>query len=158
MKTAEFIAKEEGFRERAYHDVAGYPTIGFGRKLSDDKWADLSQFPPTTPEAEADHLEILIGGFRATVRSEVDNLLCEDRETALVSLAYNIGGGAFGSSLLVELLNREPRGHSGEHVKWSLRVALEWLDWCKATIDGRKQVVTGLLNRRRREVALFFGV
>ena len=125
MKTAEFIAKEEGFRERAYHDVAGYPTIGFGRKLSDEKWADLSQFPHTTPEAESDHLEVLIGAFRATVRAKVRSLHDENRETALVSLAYNIGGGAFGRSELVGLLSREPRDR-GEHLKWSLRVALEW--------------------------------
>ena len=48
MTTAEFIAHWEGFRSKAYQDVAGNWTIGYGRKLSNEKWADLQQFPDTT--------------------------------------------------------------------------------------------------------------
>ena len=81
VTTAEFIAHWEGFRELAYHDVAGYPTIGYGRKLSNEKWADLQQFPDTTQEAEADHL--LIPKFRAGVERIITMHLEPDEETAL---------------------------------------------------------------------------
>ena len=148
MTTAEFVAHWEGFRECAYHDVAGYPTIGYGRKLSNVRWTDLSQFPDTTKEAEADHL--LIPKFKAGVERIITMRLEPDEETALVSFAYNLGLGS--------LAKLEPFVAEYQRTGGGLKLMLEWLDWCKATIGGRKQVVEGLLNRRRAEVALFFGV
>ena len=126
----------------------GYPTIGYGRKLSNEKWADLSNFPDTTKEAEAEHL--LIPKFEAGVERIITGSLLPCEETALVSFAYNLGLGS--------LAKLEPFVAEYQRTGGGLKLMLEWLDWCKATIGGRKQVVEGLLNRRRAECALFFGV
>ena len=75
-----------------------------------------------------------------------------DRVTALTSFAYNLGLHALETSKLRRIIN-EPYSNG-----WAVRVALEWVDWSNETIGGVKQASAGLLDRRRREVALFFGV
>ena len=35
---------------------------------------------------------------------------------------------------------------------------MEWVDWSNKTVGGVKTASAGLLDRRRREVALFFGL
>ena len=162
MTTAEFIGREEGFRAAAYHDSAGYPTIGFGRKLSDTKWADLSQWPDVEQDVEAEqHFAPTVARFRAGVRKLITAPLDPDAETALVSFAYNLGLGALTGSKLRRLINAELHGQfdtAGAHARWTARVCLEWVDWSNVTIMGKKTASAGLVDRRRREAALFFGV
>lgn len=155
--TAEFIAEFEGCRLDAYHDIAGYPTIGIGHKLSDEKWADLSQWPPITREQALSQLDVHLDHFRGAVHRLIDfGRLQPNQETALVSFAFNLGAGALERSRLRGMVGNYLRGAG--HASEGPALVLEWLDWCKATIDGRKQVVDGLLRRRRAEVALFFGL
>ena len=149
VTTAEFIAKEEGLRLEPYHDVAGFPTIGIGHKLSDEKWADLRQWPAVTKAEALRQFDGHLSHFKSGVERIIDfNFrVTENEVTALTSFAFNLGLGALERSKLAKMINAD---------KPPVAVALEWLDWCKA---GRPlKVVEGLLNRRRREVALFFGV
>ena len=148
MTTAEFIAQEEGLRLEPYRDQAGYPTIGVGHLLSRDPGADLSRWKPITREEALRLLDEDLERFVAAVR-ETCGELPTDQETACVSLAFNIGAAGFKGSELAKMINR------GDH---DVAVALEWLSWNKITVSGKKRVSEGLLNRRRREVALFFGV
>ena len=159
-KAAEFIAQWEGCRLDPYHDIAGYPTIGFGHKLSDEKHADLSQWPSITREEALQQLDQHLAHFRggvedAAVVRYASRPLGEDQLTALTSFAFNLGLGALRRSKLLKLVRH---WSANPDTASEAALVLEWLDWCKATIDGRKQVVEGLLNRRRAEVALFFGV
>ena len=152
--TAEFIIGWEGLELAPYHDSAGYPTIGVGHKLSDEVKADLSRWKPITREAAIDLLNQDLVRFRQTVNRVVYRVPSaaaqQDRETALISLAFNIGTGAFARSTLVDMIN-----DGGSVPQW--KVVLEWLDWCKHTVNGRKVVSTGLLNRRRGEVERYYG-
>lgn len=152
--TAEWLAKEEGMRLEPYHDVAGYPTIGCGHKLSDDRWADLDRWAPITRAQALELLEEDLERFRRGVADSLGRRrrrrLSANQETALVSLTYNIGLGAWEGSRLLDLIN------SGAE-QWE--ITLEWLDWCKARTGpgGQLRVVDGLLKRRRREVELYYG-
>ena len=146
--TEEFVAKEEGLRLRPYYDAAGFPTVGVGHKLSDERNAPLSNWKAITHAQALKLLQTDLAGFRAGVAEAMSIELTPNQETALISLAYNIGLGAFSMSDLVRFIN----GGAAEHI-----VTLEWTDWNKAHVDGRLQLVDGLLERRRREVAFYFG-
>ena len=151
MTTAEFIANEEGLRLEPYHDIAGFPTIGVGHKLSGEKYADLSQWQAITREHALRQLDGHLSHFKRGVERVINfNFrVTENEMTALTCLAFNIGLGALERSELAKMINADES---------TVAITLEWCDWCKATIGGHKQVVEGLLNRRRREVALYFGV
>ena len=143
----EWVAREEGLRLEPYHDIAGYATICVGHRLSGQQNADLSRWEPMTRAECLDLLSTDLERFREGVDRHIAVDLDGDQETALVSLAFNVGLGAFSGSELVRLIN----GSAPDHL-----VVLEWTDWDKAHVDGRLQVVESLLQRRRREVHLFF--
>ena len=148
LEMAEWVAREEGLRLDPYYDTAGYVTIGVGHRLSDEPNVPLSQWSPITRDEALAIFDQDLQRFREGIEASIEIELNDDQLTALVSLAYNIGLGAFHLSDLVHLINSD----STEYV-----IVLEWTDWCKAHVNGRLHVVEGLLERRRREVALFFG-
>lgn len=143
---AEWIAKEEGLKLYAYYDVSGYPTICVGHRLG-ERNESLTKFKPKTRQECLDLLEQDLERFVHGVDREIAVELHPGQMTALVSLAYNIGLGAFGGSELVRLIN----GEAPDYL-----IILEWTDWDKAHIDGRLTIVESILNRRRREAHLFF--
>lgn len=161
MNTAEWIARQEGFSETAYRDSAGYWTIGFGRVLTRDKSAPMPTERTTRQREMVDHFIPAVDRFKAKVMEMFpgDVVAGVDCLTALTSFAYNLGVGALHGSRLRRLLMAEPPlSEPVERSVWMLQVALEWVDWHQVTIGGRKQASAGLVDRRRREVALFFGV
>ena len=126
MTAAEFIGLEEGFRAKAYQDSAGNWTIGFGRLLTTDQNADPSQWPDVDKTTEAErHFGPDIARFRAGVQRLITIHLSPTQETALVSFAYNLGLGALETSKLRDIINEDV----GTRQWWSVRVALEWVDW-----------------------------
>ncbi len=125
----------EGFRERAYLDVVGIPTIGYGFtrgvKLGDHM---------TQAEGQ-ERLKSELAEFEAGVKTACARLPSESQLAALVCLAYNIGLAAFKKSTVLRLHNAGDFSGAAD----SFRM------WCKA--GGR--VVTGLVNRREAERALY---
>ena len=111
-------------------------------------------------EAER-HFAPTVARFRAGVRKLISSGMDRGQETALVSFAYNLGLGALQGSKLRRLINEPVHGQfdtAGAHARWTARVILEWVDWSNVTIMGKKTASAGLVDRRRREAALFFGV
>lgn len=126
------IASREGYTDRAVIPIPGdVPTIGFGTtggvKLGDK----------TTPPAALRRALQDITKFEGAVKQCVTVPLHQYEYDAYLSLAYNIGSGAFCSSTLVRELNQ---GRYEEACKQILR-------WNRA--GGR--VVQGLVNRRKAE-------
>lgn len=136
----ELIAEFEGCRLDAYRDLGGRWTIGWGSTMGVKRGDSISQ-------AEADRLFLVT--LRGFVR-EVQSLLRDAPATtwqlsAMVSLAYNIGTGAFGRSSIL-------RAHlRGDYDAAARAFSL----YNKATINGRKQVVRGLTRRRAAEAAMY---
>lgn len=91
---ARYIAEKEGYRERAYHCSEGYPTIGYGYKLSNTKWVDLSAYSAMVISEQA--AAVLLQEKIISIISDrrmADPLqgLIGARKAALVSMAYQLG-------------------------------------------------------------------
>ena len=148
----ESIKESEGIRLEVYNDSAGYPTIGIGHLLTTNEKAvgivkigtDFADYSRGITEKEA--FELLSQDVRYAVDA-VNRLvkvgITQCQFDALVSLAFNIGTGAFGNSTLLRRLN------TGEYSS----VPFEMRRWRKA---GGK-VSQGLVNRREVEIKLWLG-
>lgn len=136
----ELIKHFEGLRLDAYQDVAGIWTIGYGHTGPDVEPGQVI----TEAEAEAllrQDLDRFERGVSDAVRVDID----QNQFDALVSLAYNIGVSAFRSSTALKRLNRGDFLGAAEAMTW----------WNKATINGVRREVLGLVRRRAAEAALF---
>lgn len=134
------IKQWEGCKLKAYKDVAGVWTVGYGLTSR----AGFIEVGPDTvlTQDEADwYLEQVVDKFASDIRPMIAGQINENQFAAFVSLAYNIGVGAFKRSSALKHFN----AGRIELVPDAMRM------WKKA---GGK-TVQGLINRREAEVALF---
>jgi GH24 family phage-related lysozyme (muramidase) len=132
----ELIKAFESCRLKAYMPTPDdVPTIGWGHTKGVQMGDTCTQ-----EEADAWLLED-VAGFEDAVRSSVRVPITQNQFDALVSLAYNIGAGAFRSSTLLRKLN------AGDHEG----AARELPRWDKQA--GKP--LAGLTRRRAAERALF---
>lgn len=137
----DLIKEFEGLRLLAYQDSVGVWTIGYGTTAA----AGLGITPRhgmriTQAQAE-DYLRQGVEKFADNIRPSITMPVTDNEFGAMVSLAYNIGPGAFRGSTLLRRFN------SGD-IKGA---ADQFLAWNKA---GGK-VLAGLTRRREAERALF---
>lgn len=128
----------EGLELKAYKDIVGILTIGYGHTGKDVKMG------MTITKAQAE--DLMRGDlerFEDAVLAAVNAKPTQNQFDAMVSLAYNIGAGAFTESTLVRKFNKgDVQG-----------AASEFLRWTKA---GGKEV-QGLVRRRHKERDHFLG-
>jgi lysozyme len=129
-----FVAKFEGCRLRAYQDIVGVWTIGHGETLG------VVPGMVWTQEQADSALRRRLIYFMSGVLARCPGL-SGNRLVACVSLAYNIGLGAFGASSVCRLAKRGEFNAAAE----------KFLLWNKA--GGR--AVRGLTIRRTAERDLF---
>ena len=128
------IALHEGYRDTAYIPVPGdVPTIGFGT-TEGVKMGDRITPPKALARALTD-----VQKFEGALKQCVRVPLHQYEYDAFVSLAYNIGSGAFCGSTLVRKLN------AGDYA----RACAEIDRWAYA---GGKRL-PGLVKRRAEERA-----
>lgn len=125
------IATHEGYYEKAYQDIVGVWTIGFGS--TDSVKAGDKTDPVKALRRAVAELEQMEGQVKTCVKVD----LTQYEYDAYLSLSYNIGTGAFCRSTLVKKLN------SGDYEG----ACKEILRWNRA--GG--QEVRGLTNRRQAE-------
>ena len=126
------IAGWEGYRSVAYIPVPGdVPTIGFGT-TKDVKIGDTID-PVAALQKKIRDVE----KFEGAVKQCVKVPLAQNEYDAYLSLAYNIGSGAFCRSTLVRKLNVEDYAGACEEI----------LKWDK--FKGKP--LQGLTNRRQAE-------
>lgn len=136
------IKEFEGFSSKPYLDVVNVPTIGWGNTYyPDGKKVTMNDKPIDEIEATKILENVAQRDFGSVVHKSVIVPLSQNQYDALVSFAYNVGGGAFTKSTLVLKLNK------GDYIGASN----EFLRWNKA---GGK-VLSGLTRRRKAEKALF---
>ena len=131
----------EGLRLDPYHDQAGYVTVGWGHKLSNEPWADLDQFDSISREHADSLLAVNMGAALDWVDSLVQYPLTFQQRAALADFVFNEGVGHFQRSTLLGDLNEGDFG----------AVPMELLRWKYA---GHK-INPGLERRREAEVALW---
>lgn len=135
----DFIKQWEGLELKAYQDIAGVWTIGYGHTETAGPGMTI------TPERAEELLAQDLRPREKAVRELVKVPLNQNEFDALVSLVYNIGVGAFTTSTARLRLNKGDREGAADAMLW----------WNKATINGVKQVSHGLTNRRNAERELF---
>lgn len=97
----DLLKKSEGFRDRVYSDVAGFPTIGFGHRLTPGE-----SYPGAIDLARAESiLSADIASAEAAVNRLVRVPLTQGQFDALVDFAFNLGSGRLASSTLLRYLN-----------------------------------------------------
>jgi lysozyme len=140
-KGKDFIKQFEGFRNTMYLDAGGLPTIGYGHLI---KPGEEFYNNTTISKAQGDMLFTDdLKQFEAAVNTSVVKQLNQNQFDALVSLAYNIGAGAFADSTVVKRINTNATVTD---------ITTNWQRWNK--VNG--VLNAGLLNRRNAEIEVYF--
>lgn len=140
------ITRREGNVLTAYRDSVGILTIGVGHTTA----AGATTVTPGMKITAAESDQILsrdLAKFEPAVLAAVKVPMSQNEFDALVSLAFNIGGGAFSTSSVVKKLNAGDRRGAAD----------AFLAWDKATVRGKKVALEGLTNRRKAERLQFLG-
>lgn len=138
-----FIAEWEGVRLKAYKCSAGVWTIGIGStRYEDGSPVKAGDVLPSEPAAYA-LFRNTVGQYEGVVNRLAKRPLNQNQFDALVSLAYNIGVGAYAKSTVAKRVANDPADPS---------IRNGFLMWVKA--GGR--VVNGLVRRREAEANLYF--
>lgn len=126
----------EGLRLRAYPDVSGYMTIGWGHRQK-------APGPTSITQAFA---EKLFDSDAAAAESAVDFYvkvgLSQRQRDALISLVFNWGAGNFSRSTLLKYINAK------KYIDASMRLA-------EHPITSAGKVYRGLVRRRKAEALMF---
>lgn len=137
----DLIKEFEGFRAATYRDSVGVLTIGYGTTAM----AGVGITPAlgmVITEAQAEtYLRAAVNKFAAQIKAKMTREPTPNQFAAMVSLAYNIGPGAFARSSVLRHFNAG--NMAGAAASFKL--------WNKA--GGR--VLAGLTRRRAAEAALF---
>ena len=136
------IQQFEGLKLKAYQDSVGIWTIGYGNITYLDG-TKVKKGDEITREQADLMFKSTANKFALEVAKLINVCLTQNQFNALVSLAYNIGIGAFKGSTLLKKVNNNPNDKS---------IANEFLKWKYA---GGK-VIQGLLNRRIKESEVYF--
>lgn len=144
------IVAQEGYSDRAVIPVAGdRPTIGFGSTTREDGSPVRPGDKTTPPKALARALTD-VRAFEGALRECVKVPLHQYEYDAYVSLAYNIGPGAFCSSTLVRKLNAQDYiGACAEIIRFRFFQGKD----CR----NPENHCGGLWSRRQAEYALCMG-
>lgn len=133
----ELIKRFEGFRERVYRDVAGFPTIGYGHRV-----ASSESFPEEIDKAQA---AAMLANDVCEAERVVGRLvrvtLTQGQFDALVDFCFNLGAGRLTTSSLLRELNAGRYEIAGEQL-------LRW-DFAGGVVNS------GLKARRLAEFELF---
>jgi lysozyme len=154
----QMLTELEGFKTRMYHDSAGLPTIGVGHLITQQELAQgyiliraTGQKINWREEISRDDVDAILEQdlpeYEGAVTRLVSGEIAQHQFDALVSFCFNVGEGAFARSTLLKMINAG--NFDG--------IADQFKAWTKVTINGRKTPVRGLMNRRNKEIAMFYG-
>lgn len=138
QKGVDLIKRWEGLRTKAYKDVAGILTIGYGHTNAAGGFK-VSPGQMITEKQAEDILKQDLIKFENQVTSLVKVELNENQFAALVSFHYNTG--ALGKSTLLKKVNSKDFN----------AVPAEFMKW----VNAGGKFVKGLENRRKDEIKLW---
>lgn len=139
-----FIADREAFVDHVYTDATGNPTIGFGHLILPGE--DFRGRTLTIDQA-TELMRTEVAQKEAVLNAAVRVSLTAPQFDAIISLMFNIGTGAFGTSTLLRRLNE------GNYEA----AADQFLRWNKGKVGGKLVVIRGLTLRRQAERKIFRG-
>jgi lysozyme len=136
------IKKFEGCRLESYKCAAGVPTIGYGSTKLVEMGMTITQ------EGAEDLLLKDIAEFEEFVLEASEMPLSQHQFDALVSWTYNLGPSNLNASTMLKVLNKGAYEDVPAQIK----------RWNKATVNGQRVVLDGLVRRREAEALLFAGL
>ena len=136
------IRQFEGLELTSYPDTGNVWTIGYGSTINKDTGEAIKKGDKIDIATAERWLKQDIAEREKYIKPLIKVPITENQKAAIISLAYNIGTGAFAKSTLLRLLNQ------GADKKL---VADQFLKWNK--VKGFE--VKGLTNRRKLEKDLF---
>jgi lysozyme len=142
VSATRIIAQFEGLRLRAYQDTGNIWTIGYGTTINPETGLPIKRGDVITKDQALAWLRINIAGLERQIKRLVKVPITANQLTALTSLAYNIGIGAFSRSTLLRLVNNRADKNL---------IAAQFIRWNKV----KGQEVPGLTRRRQLEAELF---
>lgn len=141
---AALLTKSEGIRLTAYACPAGVPSIGRGHTHGITREMVRDGHTITVEQERTLFVEDMVRWER-DVRACLKRQPNDNQLAAFICLAYNIGITGFRGSTVVR---EYERGNDNA-------AAAAFALWNKATINGEKVVMRGLVVRRAEEAALF---
>ncbi|WP_312394728.1 lysozyme [Chryseobacterium sp.] len=141
-----FLTKAEGIQYTAYLDSVNVWTIGRGITYYEDG-TKVKKGDRITVDREEKLFLNTLKKYVAVVNTKVTSNINQNQFNALVSFCYNVGIGGFTSSTLLKKVNKNPNDPT---------IRNEFAKWNKGTINGKKQIINGLVNRRKAEADLYF--
>lgn len=137
----DLIKQFEGVRLEAYLDPVGIWTIGIGHT-----GPDVHPGQKITADEAEKLLASDLKRHESFIKSNVTAQINDDQKAALVSFAFNVGNGYFGSSTLLRKLNgNDIAGAADEFLRWVFGT----------NPDGTRVKLPGLIRRRKAERELF---
>ena len=135
------IKKFEGCELKAYMCAADVLTIGYGHTET------VHENMKITQDVADKLLEKDVKNFEKHVNDLVEVDLDQNQFDALVAWTFNLGPTNLKNSTLLKVLNSKNYVGVPEQIK----------RWNKATVNGERQVLEGLVRRREAEALLFEG-
>jgi GH24 family phage-related lysozyme (muramidase) len=142
VSAAEIIANFEGLRLNAYQDSGGLWTIGYGTTINPVTGIPIKKGDTITKDTALTWLRMQTAATETQVKGKLKVKQNANQISALTSLAYNIGIGAFSRSTLLRLINTGAKAND---------IAAQFLRWNK--VNGKE--VPGLTRRRQLEADLY---
>jgi GH24 family phage-related lysozyme (muramidase) len=143
------IRKWEGLYLKAYKDIAGIWTIGYGSVNNKQLGISVSSGKTITKEQAAELMAIEVRDKDKTISKLVKVPLTQYQFDTLSSFTYNVGTSALKNSTLLRLLNRSDyTSVPNQLMRWSY------------AYDEKNEVrrqIQGLKNRRNDEVLMWLG-
>lgn len=142
------IKELEGFRDKAYFDRVGVPTIGYGTTKVNGQPVNMG-LTCTEEEALQWLKDYLVADYYRLVmwcHSQPLSIILTDNEAAaILSFSYNAGWKSFvNSSMAKQIINGDYGAAAKAFEKWN-----------KIRINGKLTFSPGLFNRRMKEEACF---
>jgi lysozyme len=137
--TVNLIKQFEGLRLEAYTDSAGIWTIGFGHTKGVYAGMEITDYGAA--KLLIDDLGIAAACVARVIKKQMTN----HEFGGFVSLTHNIGVGAFEGSTAARKFNKGDKNGASQAI----------LMWNKITVNGKKVVSQGLINRRASEAVYF---
>lgn len=142
------IADFEGLSLKPYYATEkekekGIATIGYGNTFYPNGVKVKITDKPITEKKAFEILGVVANDFALRVGSLIHKPVNQHQFNAVVSLAYNIGIGAFSTSTLLRKLNWNPNDEE---------ISYEFSRWNKQA----GQVLRGLTKRRQYESKIYF--
>lgn len=144
--TVDLVKRWEGFKANAYICPAGVLTVGYGTtNRAGIAGVNISRATVITEAQAEDWLRKGLEKFAAHIRPSITAPINDNEFGAFLSLAYNIGPNGFKRSSALRHFNAGDKASAAAAIKL----------WNKATVNGKRQVMRGLVSRREDEVRLF---